>query len=80
MEFFNQLSTFLLEEITSQTKGVVRYAKRQVLLFVLKAACMVLSIVILSLGIILLGAKYVGVDLMLVAVGMVLLLAFVLIK
>jgi len=75
-----QLVTLARQEASLHATRVMTHAKRKILLFVLKTVFLVLGLFMIAVGIVLLGAKYVGSDLMLLLVGALLFLGFLLVK
>ena len=75
-----QFAQLVAKEVDRAATSVLNTVKRRLLLFVLKAVFMVLSLTIVTIGIVLLGGKYVGVDVMMVIVGLLLLVGFLVVK
>jgi hypothetical protein len=70
------ITNTIVKEINSAVARVVNAVQRRLIRIALKAFFVIAGLTALSIGIILIGAKYVGLDLMLVAAGIVLLVAF----
>ncbi len=66
----------IVKELNHAVDGVVKTIQRRVLRIVIKAFLMSAGIAALMIGLILMGAKYVGLDLMLMLAGMIFILAF----
>lgn len=70
------LTNAVLKEINNAVVGVVNTIQRRILRMVLKAFFIVAGIAALAVGLIIMGSKYVGVDLMLLLTGVVFVLVF----
>lgn len=70
------LANTVLKEVDRAADKVVSSVQRKLLRIALRAFFIIAGLAALSLGIILIGSKYVGVELMLVLSGLVFLLAF----
>lgn len=73
---FEFITNAVLKEVNHAVDGVVKTIQRRVLRILLKAFFIIAGIAALAIGIILMGAKYVGLDFMLIAVGIALVVAF----
>ncbi len=73
---FEFITNAVLKEVNHAVDGVVKTIQRRVLRILLKAFFITAGIAALAIGIILMGAKYVGLDFMLIAVGVALVVAF----
>ena len=65
---------------SSVMKSAIAPVKRLVLVFVVRAVILALGIVFTVLGAVLLGSKYIGLDLMALAAGLLLIVLFLLVK
>ncbi len=70
------ITNTIVKEINSAVARVVNAVQRRIIRIALKVFFVIAGLTALAIGIILIGAKYVGLDLMLVAAGIVLLVAF----
>ncbi len=70
------ITNTVVKELNNAVSRVVNAVQRRVLRIALKAFFVIAGLTALSAGVILMGAKYVGLDLMLVLAGVVLLIAF----
>lgn len=70
------IANAVLKEVNGAADKVVNAVQRKLLRVALRAFFILAGLAALSLGIILIGSKYVGVELMLVLSGLVFLLAF----
>lgn len=73
---FEFVTNAVLKEVNHAVDGVVKTIQRRVLRILLKAFFIIAGIAALAVGIILMGAKYVGLDFMFIAVGVALVVAF----
>ncbi len=70
------ITNAVVKEINSAVSSVVNSVQRRLLRIAIKAFFIIAGIAALSIGIVLMGAKYVGLDLMLILAGVVLVIAF----
>ncbi len=70
------ITNTIVKEINSAVGRVVNAAQRRIIRIALKVFFVVAGLTALAVGLILMGAKYVGLDLMLILAGVVLLIAF----
>lgn len=70
------ITNTIVKEINCAVGRVVNSVQRRIVRIALKVFFVVAGLTALSAGVILMGAKYVGLDLMLVLAGVVLLIAF----
>ena len=70
------ITNLIVKEINSAFDGAVKTIQRRILRTVLKAFFITAGIAAIVLGLILMGAKYVGADVMLLLSGVVLVIAF----
>ncbi len=70
------IADVVIKEVERSINSVVKAVQKRVLRFVLKVFFCVAGLTALAIGLILMGSKYVGLDLMLVAAGVVLIVAF----
>jgi len=70
------LTNALLKEVNNAVIGVVNTVQRRLLRMALKVFFCIAGLTALALGIIIMGSKYIGLDLMLIAAGVVFVLAF----
>jgi len=75
-----EVTKLIVKEINNSIAPAVKLVKRNILFFLLKGVFLILSVVALLLGLVLLSSKYVGLDLALLTVGIVMFLAFLLLK
>jgi len=73
---FETITNAIVKEINSAVSSVVNSIQRRLLRMAIKAFFIIAGIAALAIGIILMGAKYVGLDLMLILAGVVLVIAF----
>jgi hypothetical protein len=73
---FEAITNTIVKEINTAVGRVVNAVQRRILRIALKVFFVVAGLTALAIGLILMGAKYVGLDLMLVLAGVVLLIAF----
>ncbi len=70
------VTNIVVKEINGAVNRVVNAVQRRIIRMALKTFFIIAGLTALAIGLILMGAKYVGLDLMLVAVGFCLLVAF----
>lgn len=70
------ITNTIVKEINSAVGRVVNAVQRRIIRIALKVFFVVAGLTALAVGLILMGAKYVGLDLMLILAGVVLLIAF----
>ena len=78
MELLDKVTNLVLSEVNKSVGAVVATVQRKVLRIVLKAFFAIAGLASLAIGLIVLGSKYVGLDLMMLLVGVCFLLAFLL--
>jgi len=70
------ITSAITRELTHAVDGVVKTVQRRILRIVLKAFFIVAGISAILLGLIIMGSKYLGMDVMLLFAGVVFVLAF----
>lgn len=70
------LTNALLKEVDRAVTGFVNSIQRRLLRMALKVFFCIAGLTALALGIIIMGSKYIGLDLMLLVAGVVFVLAF----
>jgi hypothetical protein len=78
MELLDKITNLVLAEVNRSVGAVAATVQRKILKIVLKAFFAVAGLASLAIGLIVLGSKYVGLDLMMLLVGVCFLLAFLL--
>jgi len=73
---FEAFTNLIVKEVNNAVNSVVNGIQRRILRLALKAFFIIAGLTALAIGIILMGAKYVGLDLMLISAGIVLVIAF----
>lgn len=81
---FEELKKGIINEISSSVGAVIssaaKHLQRRFLWLIVRATVLVLAIIFCALGIILLGARYVGYDLMFLTIGVLFLILFLVSK
>ena len=70
------ITNAIVKELNHAVDGVVRTIQRRVLRILLKAFFIIAGVSAVMVALVLIGSKYVGVDVMLLITGVVLILAF----
>ena len=76
MSFLELLTQPLVNEVNHAIEATIMTVQRKLIKMVLKAAFAVCGVIALALGAILFGAQFVGLDLMLLLVGVLFLFGF----
>jgi len=77
MSFLELLTRPLVNEVNHAIEATIKTAQRRIIRMVLKTAFAVFGVLAVASGAILFGAQFVGLDLMLLVVGVLMLFGFV---
>ena len=84
MSFIDDIKKFIVNEaesaVNSIASSVAAKLRRNLLFAVMRATILVISLIFISIGAVLLGAQFVGLDIMFLTMGVLFLIAFLLIK